>query len=199
MARRISAQARKTQIVDAMLDLADAVGPDRITTGDVAQAVGLTQPGVFRHFPTKQALWLAVADTVTERLTAAWDDAVAGVDTPERRLRALVLAQLGRIDACPALPSILFSREMHAENAELRVAFRDLLMQYHGRLIAEYRAMQADGTMQAAPTAEDAAVFLTALVQGLAIRWMLRNRSFDLVAEGGRLFDIQIAMMRGNS
>jgi AcrR family transcriptional regulator len=161
--------------------------------------VGLTQPGIFRHFPTKQALWLAVAETVSARLTAAWDHAVAMESEPERRLRALVLAQLGRIEADPALPSILFSREMHVENAELRAAFRELLMQYQARLIVEIRAMRTEGAYSTGCSAEDVAVFLTSLVQGLAIRWMLGDRSFDLVAEGGRLFDIQIAMLRPGS
>ncbi|SDE56755.1 TetR/AcrR family transcriptional regulator [Ruegeria marina] len=196
MARRRTAEDRKLQIVEAMLRLADEVGPDRITTSDVARAVGLTQPGIFRHFPTKQALWLAVAETVATRLTAAWDSAVAGVETPEKRLRALVLAQLRRIELCPALPSILFSREMQVENAELRAAFRDLLACFQGRLVAELRTMKSGGTIPPSLAAEDAAVFLTSLVQGLAIRWMLGNRSFHLVEEGGRLFDTQIAMMR---
>lgn len=198
MARRKSAEDRKAQIVEAMLRLADQVGPDRITTGDVAQAVGLTQPGIFRHFPTKQALWLAVAETVAAKLTAAWDEAVAMADTPGQKLRALVLAQLRRIEADPALPSILFSREMHVENADLRAAFRNVLMQYQARLIAELHAMRsADSAKECSD--EDAALFLTSLVQGLAIRWMLGDRSFDLVAEGGRLFDIQIAMLRPES
>ncbi len=195
MAHRKTAQDRKSQIVDAMLRLADELGPDRITTGDVAQAVGLTQPGIFRHFPTKQTLWLAVAETVAARLTADWDEAVVGMDTPERRLRALVMAQMRRIEICPALPGILFSREMQVENAELRDAFHDVLKRFQGRLVAELRAMQAGGAMPADIVAEDAAVFLTSLVQGLAIRWMLGNRSFRLVEEGSRLFDIQIAMI----
>ena len=196
MARRKSADDRKMQMVEAMLRLADEVGPDRITTGSVAAAVGLTQPGIFRHFPTKQALWLAVAETVAARLTAAWDSAVTGVETPEMRLRALVLAQLHRIETCPALPSILFSREMQVENAELRAAFRNTLASYQSRLTAELRALQDSGAMPSAVAADDAAVFLTSMVQGLAIRWTLGNRSFALVAEGGRQFDILLAMMR---
>lgn len=32
---------------------------DRLTTGAVADAIGLTQPAIFRHFPTKQAQWAA--------------------------------------------------------------------------------------------------------------------------------------------
>lgn len=65
MQARKSADSRKTEIVTAMLRLADELGPDRLTTLAVANAVGLTQPGIFRHFPTKQDIWLAVAAQIS--------------------------------------------------------------------------------------------------------------------------------------
>ncbi len=55
-----------------MLHLANEVGPDRLATQSVADAVGLTQPAIFRHFATKKNLWLAVAAVIADRLSAAW-------------------------------------------------------------------------------------------------------------------------------
>lgn len=192
---RKSAQDRKAEIVAACLDLADRLGPDRMTTNDVASAVGLTQPGIFRHFPTKQALWLAVAEALAARLTAAWEQAIAQADTPEGRLRALVRAQLAQIAATPALPSVLYSRELHIDNPALRVAFRARLAAFQGHLVGALRAMQAGGRLRPGLAPEDAAVFLTALVQGLAIRWSLGARDFQLAEEGARLFDIQLTLI----
>ena len=54
---------RKAEIVRTVLALADRIGPDRVTTGAAAAAVGVTQAALFRHFPTKAALWLAEART----------------------------------------------------------------------------------------------------------------------------------------
>ncbi|MEZ5753216.1 MAG: hypothetical protein R3D90_00110 [Paracoccaceae bacterium] len=42
MLRRKSAEDRKTEIIAAVLDLADRIGPDRLTTNDIAQEVGVT-------------------------------------------------------------------------------------------------------------------------------------------------------------
>lgn len=50
---RKSAELRKTQIVTTILDLADKIGPDRVTTGAIAAEVGVTQAAIFRHFPSK--------------------------------------------------------------------------------------------------------------------------------------------------
>ena len=48
---RKSAELRKAEIVAAVLDLADRIGPDRVTTGAAAAAVGVSQAALFRHFP----------------------------------------------------------------------------------------------------------------------------------------------------
>ena len=52
MPRRKPAEDRKAEIVATLLALADQIGPDRLTTNDIAREVGLTQAAIFRHFPT---------------------------------------------------------------------------------------------------------------------------------------------------
>jgi TetR/AcrR family transcriptional regulator len=192
---RKSAPNRKAEIIAACLDLADRMGPDRMTTNDIAQAVGLSQPGIFRHFPTKQALWLAVAEDVSRRLNAAWDHALAQADTPEARLRALIFAQLQQISATPALPMVLHSRELNIDNPALRDAFRTKLAAFQGHLVAALTQMQREARLRPSLSPADAAVFLTSLVQGLAIRWSLGARDFRLAEEGARLFEIQLSLI----
>lgn len=194
MQKRKSAEDRKAEIVAAVLRLADEIGPDRLTTNDVARAVDLSQPAIFRHFSTKADLWIAVAAHITERLDAAWRTALDGAGDPRSRLRALVQAQLQQIAAMPALPSILFSRELNIENPRLREAFHALLMRYQGYLVQVLSEWRAEGRLRADLAPADAATFLTSLVQGLALRWGLGARSMALVDEGMRLLDRQLAM-----
>ncbi len=196
MAARRTAQDRKAQIVAEMLRLADEIGPDRLSTMDVARAVGVSQPAIFRHFPTKGALWLAVAEDIATRLQETWAAAEAQAVTPEARIRALIGAQLMAISVTPALPSILFSRELQVDNPALRDVFRGLLATFQGRIVAAIRARQAMGALNPKISPEDVAVLLTALVQGVAIRWTLGARGFALVDEGLRLLDVQMELLR---
>ena len=143
MSGRQSAEERKAQIVAEVLRLADEIGPDRLSTTDVARAIGLSQPAIFRHFPTKGALWLAVAEDIADRLQSYWAAAEAGATGPHARLKALIGAQLTAIAETPALPSILFSRELQVDNPALREVFRGLLSAFEGRLVAVIRDLQA--------------------------------------------------------
>lgn len=196
MGDRQSAEERKAQIVAEVLRLADEIGPDRLSTTDVARAIGLSQPGIFRHFPTKGALWLAVAEDIADRLQAGWAEAEAGATGPHARLKALIGAQLSAISETPALPSILFSRELQVDNQALRDVIRGLLGTFQDRLVAVIRELQMVGDLRSAISPEDVAILLTSLVQGVAIRWTLGARGFSLVAEGLRLLEVQMALLR---
>jgi AcrR family transcriptional regulator len=186
MGARKSADSRKAEIVTATLQLADELGPDRLTTLAVANAVGLTQPGIFRHFPTKQELWLAVAARIAETMTEAWNVVLADYPAPQDRVSA----------ANPAIPAILHSRELHAENAALRAHFIGLMTRFQALLVSALTEGRARGVFRADLEPQDAAILLISLVQGLAIRWSLGQRAFSLDAEGARLLACQLALFQ---
>jgi len=192
---RKPADLRKAEIVAKVIDLADRIGPDRVTTGAVAKAVGVTQAALFRHFPTKADMWGATADHVAETLSAAWTEALARTDDPVLGLESLIATQLDRIAATPALPVLLFSRELNVENADLRAAFRKLLAAFHGHIVRTAAAAQESGQIRRDIPASDIAVLLSSLVQGVAIRWSLGARGFPLREEGLRLLDIQLHLL----
>lgn len=188
---RKSAANRKAEIVEMAIRLAADVGPDRLTTTMLAAEIGITQPAIFRHFPTKEAIWQAVGEHIGKRmeLTAPADDN----DDPTGQLRRMVLDHLDSIQKTPAIPAILFSRELHAENDALRQHFAELMAnrQMIFAQIIERGIREREFAVDL--DAKDAAYLVLALIQGLAMRWSLSGRSFDLVAEGGRLMAMQIA------
>lgn len=192
MRTRRTAEERKVEIVGAALALADKEGPDRLTTAAIARAVGISQPAVFRHFATKQALWAAVAEALGAAMRARWQAAVEAHADPLARVRALVEAQLGLIEATPAITAILFSRELHAQNAPLREAFLALMLQLHGALRAAFEEAAAAGRLRPGVAPADAASLVVAFLPGLAVRWSLSGKAFPLAREGLRLFTTQL-------
>lgn len=196
---RKSADDRRAEIVTAALQLADELGPDRLTTNAVARAIGLSQPGIFRHFATKHALWQEIATHISVTLKSAWQEALGSGATPEARIVALVKVQLGLIEANPAIPAILFSRELRVENDALRQAFVALMTAFHGVLAGELAQAREAGTVRRDLDPADGAVLLISLVQGLAMRWSLGARGFALQPEGVRLLAVQMAMFTGSA
>ncbi|MBD3802688.1 MAG: TetR family transcriptional regulator [Thioclava sp.] len=192
---RKSAGLRKAEIVSTVLEMADQIGPDRVTTNAVAKQIGLTQAALFRHFPSKAELWGAVAEHVTDTLATAWEAALEDVSDPLERVHALVAAQLGVIARTPAIPMLLFSRELTTENEVLRGAFRERLGVFHETLEADLAAAQSQGRIAADLRPRDIAYLLSSLVQGAAIRWALGPRTTSMEETGLALLDVQLRLL----
>jgi AcrR family transcriptional regulator len=179
---RKSSADRKAEIVQTAIRLAGEYGPDRVTTQLLADAVGITQPAIFRHFPAKTEIWQAVGEHITRTLAAEKID--DGGPDPARRLKELVIAQLGYIARTPALPAILFSRELHAENEPLRRHFETMMTRRREGFASLARRAVETGQVRADLDPMKAAGLVLAVIQGLAMRWSLENRTFDLAFEG---------------
>jgi TetR/AcrR family transcriptional regulator len=58
----MAATDRRAQLLDTALNFFSQQGFDRTTTKEIAAAAGVTEAIVFRHFPTKHALYQAVLE-----------------------------------------------------------------------------------------------------------------------------------------
>ena len=188
--KRKSAAERKEEIIDVTLRLAGEIGPDRLTTEDMAREIGISQPGIFRHFPTKGAIWEAVGRHIATLLKAKIALTSKRGDLPVDNLRSLVIGQLSFIETTPAIPAILFSRELHAENDQLRAFFASLIAGRHRHFSELIEAEITAGRFKQSLDSDDGAYLILALIQGLAMRWSLNNRNFNLPEEGQRLLDM---------
>ncbi len=200
MKRRVrkSAEVRRQEIIETTLMLADKVGPDRLTTEMIASEVGLSQPGIFRHFPKKENIWEAVAMELSRRMRETWENQESETGKPPlERLRALVMRHLAMIENTPALPAILFSREMHIENEPLRKCFFSTMGKFHGHLKDLLEEAQENGDLAAGLPLDDAAWMIIAIIQSLGLRWSLSGHAIDLQGEAGRLIDLQLQGFAG--
>ena len=186
---RKPAAERKAQIVDEAMRLAAELGPDRMTTQKLADAVGITQAAIFRHFPNKSEIWQAVADRIGSAMPAKLVESDA---PPLDRLRAIVARQFEFIVKTPSIPAILYSRELHAENETLRKQFSAMVTRRQALFAKLFKEATDDGDFSHDIAPEDAARLVLAFIQGMAMRWSMEERRFDLVKDGMRLLELQL-------
>ncbi|MBL1436910.1 MAG: TetR family transcriptional regulator [Rhodobacteraceae bacterium] len=186
---RKPAAERKAQIVDEAMRLAAELGPDRMTTQKLADAVGITQAAIFRHFPTKSEIWQAVADRIGSVMPA---NITESDQPPLDRLRMIVQRQFEFIVKTPSIPAILYSRELHAENEALRKQFLEMITKRQALFAGLFKAAVDAGDIRPELDPEDAARLVLAFIQGMAMRWSMEERQFDLVADGMRLLELQL-------
>jgi AcrR family transcriptional regulator len=109
--RMTAEQRRETVLEAAMTDFA-ARGFDGTSTEDIARRAGISQPYLFRLFPTKKALFLALVQRCFQRVSDAFTaaaadltgaDALAAMGSAYEELladRTLLLVQMQAYAAC---------------------------------------------------------------------------------------------------
>ena len=101
----MTAKDRKLAIVKAALPLFARKGFAETTTRELAQAAGVSEPLLYKHFPSKEALYLEIqnysclaTDSVAQRLADLKPSASTLVHLVYFLMRALVLGQPGGRD-----------------------------------------------------------------------------------------------------
>ena len=84
----MSAEERREQVLEAALGQFAIGGLAGTSTEDVARVAGISQPYLFRLFPTKKALFLALSERCFKRIEDAFT-AAAGDATGEEALEAM--------------------------------------------------------------------------------------------------------------
>ncbi|MFX0540998.1 TetR/AcrR family transcriptional regulator [Roseovarius sp. S4756] len=193
-ATRKSAAERRREIVEATLRLLAEVGEGRLSTQAIADQVGITQAGLFRHFPTKNDLWIAVLTEIERRARRSWIRASRECDPAVLRLRKILLSQLRLIENYPAIPILLFSQG--------RLAAEDAVHPIHMRIMTALRLRILEELTMAVEASEqraqidtlDLESLLMGTLQDCVLRWSLMGRKYDLIAEGDRLIRLQLRL-----
>ncbi|WP_300434210.1 TetR/AcrR family transcriptional regulator [Zoogloea sp.] len=170
---RQSTEIRRAEIVAAVLRLAATRSPAAITTGDMAAELGFSQGAVFRHFPAKDAIWMAVLDWVDAELIAALDAAAQQGATPLEGLERVFMAHIRFVVASPGVPRIIFHELQHPDDTPLKQRVRALLGRYRQILARLLDAAADRGLLLAGLDRQAAATLFIGTIQGLVMQSML--------------------------
>ena len=148
---RLTTDERQREIVATVLALARERGPDAITTQAIADRMGVTQGALFRHFPDKEAIWLAVFAWVRESLGAVLDAAVEKADSPLAKIERAFLAHVAFIAANPGVPRVMFHEMQYPGDSPVRAEVRAMITAYRKRLALLFTQAKAAGELPARP------------------------------------------------
>jgi AcrR family transcriptional regulator len=137
--QRLSAEDRRSAIVEAARTLFAHNGFHGTGTSDIAAAAGCSEPVIYKHFASKQALFAAALEDATRLMRERFDEAAVGegdlFDSYLRFVRSLcsdpVVADVWRLRhlavTLTAIPEIRESLErmLEAWQAKVRAAVED--------------------------------------------------------------------------
>ena len=194
---RLSTGQRQREIVATVLALARERGPEAITTQAIADRMGVTQGALFRHFPDKEAIWLAVFAWVRTSLGAVFTAATGKEGSPLAKLEAAFLAHVAFVAANPGVPRVMFHELQYPGDTPVRAEVRAMIAAYRKRLTLLFAQAKAAGELPADLDAALAPVLFLGAVQGLVIQSALVGDEAGMTKRARRLFPLLLHGYQG--
>ena len=188
--KRMSSEDRQNEIVRVAVELAADKDVSSVTTQDMADAMHLTQGAIFRHFASKDEIWLAVMDWIQKSLMTVLSKAAAEATDPLDAIERMFLAHIAFISKHPAIPRILFSELQNKKSGKLRQLIQEIMSGYEERIAGLLEAAKAQSLVDAALDSRSAAVLYIGMVQGLVMQVSIFGGKRSLLQEAGKTFPI---------
>ena len=170
--------ARRERILDVTIQMLAEVGYHGLSMRDVARRVGISHPGVIYHFPTKEALLMAVIQRYEERVNFNLEE-MESLDARELLERFMDLCQVFHDEPTKGEMECMLAAEA---SSELHPA-HDHFVERDRRLNAIVRhaieELRDEGVVYASVDVEQLAYSLVALGTGLHLLWLYNQDRYD--------------------
>jgi AcrR family transcriptional regulator len=197
---KLQTRIRREQIAEAALQLVASEGVKRLSIAAVARRVGLVPSGIYRHFPSKDAMLDAVLDLLDSKLQANVEAARNETADPLDRLHGLFLRHIRIIREGQAFPRIIFSDEALAARPERRTRVRRIVGDYLEAIGRMVREGQQRGQIDRQLLPGTAAMMFLGMIVPAGVVWHLSEGGFDLTQHAARVWKMfQRALTAGEA
>lgn len=188
--KNLSADQRRAVTVESVIKLAGAQNPSDITTAAIAKHMNVTQGALFRHFPSKAAIWQSVMEWVAERLLDRVEKSVRGIDSPLDAMQAMFMSHIEFVAEHPGVPRMMFGELQRAKSTPAKRIVQTLIARYGQRLQQLVEDGKQRGEVDDAIDGEAAASLFIGMIQGLVMQALLLGNSKDFRQTASGVFAI---------
>jgi AcrR family transcriptional regulator len=86
---RLKAPQRREQLIAVATKIFARWGYNATTTAAIADAAGVTEPILYRHFSSKQELFVAITRAMSQQTLAKWHDLIEDADSSTEKIRTI--------------------------------------------------------------------------------------------------------------
>jgi len=177
---RQTSSIRKQQIIEAARGLITEKGMEAVTIDAIAEAVGLSEGAIYRHFTSKREILLLLIDDLERGLLGAVETAQSVEPNALRVLECILETHLADVEGSRGVSFVVVSGAMSFEGIGLANRVRDMLNQYLKALEGVMQRGVDEGAFHSHLDVEAAAVTFFGIIQSTATIWALSGYSWSL-------------------
>ncbi len=131
MPRRMKADDRRQQLLEAAIRSFAEHGYKGTTTAKLARAAQVSEPVLYQHFASKQELFVSLVEEVGKEVIRGWRQAIAPLKSPMDQLRVLFRLNPAIADPRTAqLYRVIFMAQTEISDPKIMLALREHYLQY---------------------------------------------------------------------
>jgi AcrR family transcriptional regulator len=181
---------RQQQIIEESIKLIDEKGIQGLTIKNISKAIGISEPGIYRHFDSKTDILLAILDSFKEMALLMSEIMVSYEGTTSEKISFLFSKMIEVFSETPSMVSVIFSEEIFKNEEVLKNRIVEIV-NLHAQTIED---IISKGQLEKNVREDIDAKSLTLLAMGslrlLVKKWDLNNHNFDLSSEANKLIDV---------
>lgn len=175
---------RCEQIVMAAIKLLSQGGTAALTTKNLADAVGVSEPALYRHFDSKLDILVAILDRFEAHMGDLFEEALEEEFGVLDRIQAVYTRVFRNFAAQPALASVVFAEEIFRHDKRLSRKVACIMDMVEGQILGLIRSRQGRIECRNDVPPKDLARIVMGSLRFLVTRWRLSGYAFDLEKEG---------------
>ena len=177
---RQKSTVRKQQIIEAARGLITEKGMEAVTIDAIAEAVGLSEGAIYRHFTSKREILLLLIDELEHGLLSAVELAQEVEPDALRVLECILETHLADVEGSRGVSFVVVSGAMSFEGIGLADRVKSMLDCYLESLRGVMRRGIDEGSFHADLDVDAAAVTFFGVIQSTATIWALGGYSWSL-------------------
>ncbi len=178
---------RQEQIVEESIKIIDKRGIQGLTIKNLSKAIGISEPGIYRHFESKTAILLSILNNFKEMagmLSGLMKDFEG---TAIEKIEFMFSRMLDLFSETPSMVSVIFSEEIFKNEELLKLKITEVL-NIHAQNIEYIIAKgQEENNVRKDIEVKTLALIIMGSLRLLVKRWDMNNHNFNLNKEGSKL------------
>ncbi len=178
---------RQQQIIEESIKLISEKGMQGFTIKNLAKAIGISEPAIYRHFKSKVEILTTILNQFIEMATFLSEMMINSEMKAVEKIEFMFGKMVDIFTENPAIISVIFSEESFKYEKSLKTIIVNILNKNEQTIESILKQGQNQGEIRTDIDEKDLALMTMGALRLMVKRWDLNNRSFNLKNRGQKL------------
>ncbi len=187
---------RQNEIIEKAIELIAENGIQGFTIKNLANAIGVTEPAIYRHFESKTDILQTMLDNLDEATNRFTDEVLSKNYAPLKTLSLILKSYFKIFSEHPYWVAVIFADEIFKNDKTLSKRVQKLLSDKEKVFISLIKTAQKNGEIRSDINKKHFTLMIIGSMRLLVKKWELSGFDFDLKKEGSKLIKSLLELIK---